>query len=172
MKKRLVAVVLALALVGALAAQSADAISKASVKNYYPALTGQALYDLLKNVRDPLKRTFACSMSTVNADGTPNAAVVIPGYADDETVMFGIAPNQTSENLKARKLGVLTIYIRNPTAPADQKDPATGMAYTDYGARLVLRLIEEPAEIKALLEKTKSREGSLFLKIVKIMPLG
>ena len=177
--KRLIVLALAFALVVSAAAfgQSADSISAASVKNYYPALTGQDLMQALKNSSDTSagagnKRNWACSMSTVNADGTPNVAVVIPGYADDETVRFGLAPNQTLVNLKARKMGVLTLYIRDPGAPADKKDPVTGRAYTDYGARLILELIEDPAAIKTLLEKTKSREGTLFLKIVRVLPLG
>ncbi|MBL8966670.1 MAG: hypothetical protein JNG85_06645 [Spirochaetaceae bacterium] len=164
MKRILFAAFVALVLCLGAAAQSADAISKASTTQYYAksSLQGDELWKALETMQ------CAISVATVNADGTPNAAVVIPGVTKDRSALvFGLAPNQTIENFKARKFAVVTAYIYNPTA--------TEKLDRNKGARIVVEYISDPAEIKRQIEDNKNpriTEKSTFMKIVRVMPLG
>lgn len=141
-----------------------DSISAASKAFYYAksSLTGEDLWKAIE------ARAGAVVVSTANEDGTPNAAVVIPGISKDRTALiFGIAPNQTLENLKARHVAVVTIYIYTASA-ADKFE-------RNKGARIIAELITDSAEIARLATDNKDRgasAGSTFLKIVKILPLG
>lgn len=148
----------------AAAAPSAEAISKASTAFYYAksSLEGEALWAALET------RQCAVSLATTNPDGSPNAAVVIPGVTKDRGyLIFGIAPNQTVQNLQQRKLAVLTAYIYTPTA--------TEKLERNKGARIVLEYVSDPALVKKLAEENKDKgasEKSTFLRIVRVMPLG
>jgi len=163
-KRILLAVLVAHVLCLGAAAQSADGISKASTTQYYEksSLKGDDLWKALETMQ------CAISVATVNADGTPNAAVVIPGVTKDRTALvFGLAPNQTIENFKARKFAVVTAYIYNPTA--------TDKLERNKGARIIIEYISDPAEIKRQVEDNKNpriTEKSTFMKIIKVMPLG
>lgn len=167
MKKLLLLLALAVFVAGSVFVQEgspADAISKASTVAYYAksSLTGDALWQAIES------RSGAFSVATVNPNGTPNAAVVIPGISKDRTALFfGIAPNQTLENIKNKKLAVLTIYLYNATA-SDKFE-------RNKGARIILELITDQAEITRLVELNKDRGASatsIFMKIVKVLPLG
>ncbi len=159
-----VSIALVLGLCLDLSAQSADAISKASTSYYYAksSFQGEELWAALD------ARLCAVSVATVNADGSPNAAVVIPGVSKDRTaIIFGIAPNQTSENIAARKLAVITAYLYTPSA--------TEKLDRNKGARIVVELITDPALIKRLAADNKDKgatEKSTFMRIVKVLPLG
>jgi hypothetical protein len=109
-------------------------------------------------------RKAAVSVATTNADGTPNAAVVIPGVVDEKTLMFGLADNQTKVNLKERGYAVITAYIYTP----DAQDKFQ----RNIGARLVVKYISDPAAIQTLMELTKAAPGTIFVQIEKILPLG
>lgn len=137
-----------------------DAQASASVTYYYESssLKGDALLNAIK------ERKCAISVATVNADGSPNAAVVIPGLADEETLMFGLANNQTKVNFIERKQAVVTAYIYSPTA--------TSKADRNIGARLEVEYISDEAKIKELTAKTNAAAGTMFVKIIKILPLG
>lgn len=139
---------------------SVDSISSASVTNYYQesSLKGEALFDALR------ERRCAIVVSTTNVDGSPNGAVVIPGVANESTLMFGMAENQTKVNLIERKYAVITAYIYNPDAPEKLK--------RNVGARIIVSYIADPAEIKRLLKETGAREGTIFVKIEEVLPLG
>ena len=147
-----------------LAAQSVDSISKASTSFYYAksSLDGEELWKALET------RQCAISVATVNADGSPNAAVIIPGVTKDRAyVMFGIAPNQTILNLKERKLAVITAYIYAPAA--------TDKLERNKGARIIVEYVSDPELVKKLAEENKDRGASAqstFMKIIKVMPLG
>jgi uncharacterized protein YnzC (UPF0291/DUF896 family) len=136
-----------------------DAKASASVTYFYEgsSLKGE---DLLKAITE---RKCAISVATVNADGSPNAAVVIPAVADAETLMFGLADNQTKVNLMERKQAVVTAYIYNPTAENKLE--------RNVGARLVVEYISDEAKINELNEKTKLK-GMMYVKILEIKPLG
>lgn len=162
--QRSILLIAALLLALGASAQSADSVSAASKTAYYAksSLTGEDLWTVIA------ARQAAVSMATVNADGTPNAAVVIPGVTKDRSaLMFGIAPNQTLENLKARKFGVLTAYLYNPTA-AEKLE-------RNKGARILLELITDQATIDRLVLENKeggASATSIFLRVVKVMPIG
>ncbi|MCB2288560.1 peptidoglycan-binding protein [Clostridium sp. CS001] len=142
------------------AVPNVDSISAASKTYYYESssLTGVKLMDAIK------ARSGATSVATTNQDGTPNIATVVPGVADENHLQFGISPNQTSANILERKIAVLTFYIYNPTA--------VEKADRNIGARVVLKLVEDETKIKDLMTKTKAAEGTIFMEIVKVLPLG
>jgi len=164
MKKILSILVAFVLLAAGIGAQSIDSISKASTSNYYTktSLTGEDLWKALETYQ------LSVSVATVNPDGSPNAAVVIPGVTKDrQHLFFGLAPNQTGINMKERKLIVVTAtgYI----APkGDQK-----MTYS--GARIIAEYVSDPAVQKKLVEQNKDKKASdstIFLKIVKVLPIG
>lgn len=141
-------------------AEKVDSFTSASVKNFYEAssLKGEDLFQAIK------ERKCAISVATVNPDGSPNAAVVIPGMADEKTLMFGLADNQTKVNFKERKDAVVTAYIYNPESEEKLE--------RNVGARLVTKYIDDEAKIEELMKKTEANEGTMFLEIVEILPLG
>ncbi len=164
MKRIIIALLVFGLLVAGLSAQSADSISKASTANYYTktSLSGEDLWKAMDAYQ------LAVSIATVNADGSPNAAVVIPGVTKDrEYLFFGLAANQTGVNMKERKLIVVTAI--GYTAPkGDQK-----MSYS--GARIIAEYVSDPALQKKLVEQNKDKkatENTYFLKIVKVLPIG
>jgi len=164
-KLGIVVLVLACMAVG-ISAQSVDSISKASTGIYYgkTSLAGEDLWKALESYE------CAISVATVNADGTPNAAVVIPGVTNDRAYLyFGLAPNQTGINMKERKFAVLTAYnYTSPSKSADKK-------MLSFGARIILEYVSDPATIAKLIEQNKDKKASpstIFMKIVKVLPIG
>lgn len=141
-------------------AEEIDALSSASTKNYFEkdSLTGEKLFEELK------KHQGAISVATVNADGSPNAAVVIPGVVNETTLRFGLADNQTKKNLLERKYAVITYYKYTIGEDGKMKERS--------GARIVVKAIEEDAAITKLQKETKARAGTIFVKIMKILPFG
>jgi peptidoglycan hydrolase-like protein with peptidoglycan-binding domain len=139
---------------------SVDSISSASKANYYEtsSLTGVNLMNAIS------ARKGAVAVSTTNEDGTPNIATVIPGVADENHLMFGISPNQTKTNINERKIAVLSFYIYKPEAIEKSE--------RNIGARLILKLVEDETKVKDLMTKTKAAEGTIFMEIVKVLPLG
>lgn len=164
MKRSPILVLLALALLLPLSAQSADAVSAASTVQYYAksSLQGEALWTALE------ARLCAIAVATVNADGSPNAAVVIPGVtADRGYLIFGLAPNQTLGNFTERKLAVVVAYVYDPKA--------TDKLERNRGARIVVEYVSDPATVKRLAEANKDRgasEKSVFMRVVRVLPLG
>lgn len=137
-----------------------DAFATASIRYYYEesSLKEDALLEAIKN------RDCAISVSTVNPDGTPNAAVVIPEVANEETLMFGLADNQTKVNLMNDKNAVITAYIYSPDAEAKTD--------RNIGARIKVEYIDDEALIEELMASTEAREGTIFVRIIEILPLG
>lgn len=164
MKRTLVALTLLAAALGLASAQSADAVSKASTVQYYAksSLLGEDLWKALET------RQCAIAVATVNADGSPNAAVVIPGVTKDRSALvFGLAPNQTLLNFRERRLAIVTAYIYNPSA-ADKLE-------RNKGARILVEFVSDPAQAGKLLEDNRDKgatENSVFMRILKVMPLG
>jgi len=141
-------------------APSADSISAASGKYYYEAGTYSA--ELLKAALSAYPYAGSVTIATVNEDGSPNLAVAIPGLSPDgQYLMFGLAENRTKANMIARKLSVVSIYEYAPKAE--------NKADRNRGCRII---IEYPGEdVNATLNAGKERP-SLYMKIVKILPLG
>lgn len=139
---------------------SADAISAASGKYYYEA--GSYSAELLKAALSAYPYAGSVTIATVNEDGSPNLAVAIPGLSPDgQYLLFGLAENRTKANMIARKLSVVSIYEYAPKAE--------NKADRNRGCRII---IEYPGdEVNSSLNAGKERP-SLYMKIVRIMPLG
>ncbi|MCM0651007.1 pyridoxamine 5'-phosphate oxidase family protein [Clostridium swellfunianum] len=139
-----------------------DSISKASTKNFYEqsSLKGQKLVDAVN------ARSGSFTFATTNKDGSPNLAVFGFGMIDEKYAMAGISQNQTLENLKRNKIGVVSFYQYNASA-ADKLE-------RNKGARLVIKIVEDKAKIEELKKKTegKSNESTIFFEIVETKALG
>ncbi len=143
-------------------AGSIDSISAASTNSYYAesSLTGEALMTSIQN------REGSFTVATVNADGTPNIATVVPGVASDNHLAFGIVANQTTANLDRNKVAVMSYYVYD----ADAEDKLE----RNQGARLVLQLVEDAdtiAELRASNPDSTS-DTTIFMEIVKVLTLG
>lgn len=103
------------------------------------------------------------SLATVNPDGLPNLAVLIPKVADETHLMFGLSANQTKLNLARTKEAVLLVYAYFPQELDKFKK--------NQGARVKLQLEEDPKVLQNLTKKI-GKPGLTFLKIKEILPLG
>lgn len=106
-----------------------------------------------------------CNVSTVNADGTPNIAIFVPGVADDSHIFFNWADNATKANVLREKTAIMSYDIADPTA--EEK------AGRHSGAVVKLEL-EEDAEVLAQLQEANESvsKASVVLKIVEVLPVG
>ncbi len=142
----------ALALPALCADNAPDGVTGASRKNYYvkTSLTGQALQEVINSHK------AAFVLSTTNPDNSPNAGVFIPAMASDSIVKFGLADNQTRQNIQRTKKAVLTIYRFLPENSGKKRH---------QGARLILELMEKD-------QVNKKSHHMLPMKIKKVLPLG
>lgn len=141
-------------------AVSADAAATASATTgLYTNLDQAALLETIGQFKG------LCNVSTVNADGTPNIAIFVPGVADDSHIFFNWADNATKANVLREKTAIMSYDIADPTA--EEK------AGRHSGAVVKLEL-EEDAEVLAQLQKANESvsEASVVLKIVEVLPVG
>ncbi|OUP24386.1 hypothetical protein [Gemmiger sp. An194] len=139
---------------------SADAAATASATTgLYTNLDQAALLEAIGQFKG------LCNVSTVNADGTPNIAIVVPGVADDSHIFFNWADNATKANVLREKTAIMSYDIADPTA--EEK------AGRHSGAVVKLEL-EEDAEVLAQLQEANESvsEASVVLKIVEVLPVG
>lgn len=108
----------------------------------------------------------AVVISTVNADGTPNAASMQPIIIDNETIaVMSSLGNQTLINITNRKYAIFTVY---------SVDTGGGMG---TGARLVVEYITDEDETVEKRTDYKEITGkdvtdmAVLLKVVKVLPL-
>ena len=106
-----------------------------------------------------------CNVSTVNADGTPNIAIFVPGVADDSHIFFNWADNATKANVLREKTAIMSYDIADPTA-----EEKAGR----YSGAVVKLELEEDAEVLAQLQEANESvsEASVVLKIVEVLPVG
>lgn len=144
-------------------AGATDAVTSASVTYFYgqSAITKE---ELLEQLELGAQKNGAVTVATVSADGSPNLAVVIPGVADENTLVFALAPNQTRVNFAERKVAVMAYYIYNPDA-AEKPD-------RNRGCRVHLKLVEDETRLTELNEGKEKPENYQYFEIVKIEPLG
>lgn len=165
--KRTIALALALALALCLAGcnsaaggQEADAAATASTyTNLYTNMDQAAVLDAMRAY------SGLCNVATVNADGTPNIAIFVPGVADDSHIMFGLADNSTKANLLRDKVAEISYDVANPAAETKEG--------RHQGAVLKVELEEDEevlAELKANNENIS--DAHIILKIVEVMPIG
>ena len=141
-------------------AVSADAAATASATTgLYTNLDQAALLEAISQFKG------LCNVSTVNADGTPNIAIFVPGVADDSHIFFNWADNATKANVLREKTAIMSYDIADPTA--EEK------AGRHSGAVVKLEL-EEDAEVLAQLQEANESvsEASVVLKIVEVLPVG
>ena len=141
-------------------AVSADAAATASATTgLYTNLDQAALLEAIGQFKG------LCNVSTVNADGTPNIAIFVPGVADDSHIFFNWADNATKANVLREKTAIMSYDIADPTA--EEK------AGRHSGAVVKLEL-EEDAEVLAQLQGANESvsEASVVLKIVEVLAVG
>jgi len=161
MKKLVLALMIALSLLGC-AALAEDVVSSASVSDSFAqfALTG----DDLMNAINTFSGTYV--VTTVNPDGTPNAAYFIFSmvkHGEDYYLQLGLAENQSKANLNAGSKGV-AVYAANPTGAEGAP------AYSVSGARIWFEALDDEALAAEL--AAGARPGAAFYKITAVRPLG
>lgn len=161
MKKLVLVLMIALFLLGS-AAMAEDVVSSASVSDSFAqfALTG----DDLMNAINTFSGTYV--VTTVNPDGTPNAAYFIFSmvkHGEEYYLQLGLAENQSKANLNAGSKGV-AVYAANPTGAEGAP------AYSVSGARIWFEALEDEAIAAEL--AAGARPGAAFYKITAVRPLG
>ena len=139
-----------------------DTLSGASGNYYYEhqSLTGEELWSALANFE------AATVVSTINRDHSPNASFVIPGFVEEGILSFGLADNQTADNLMERDWAVITVLVHDSTI----ESPHEATKYR--GARLVVERISDVVEIERLKEIYDGYPGSIYVRVVKVLPMG
>lgn len=141
-----------------------DSFTSASVSDFYgdSGLKDDALWTAFDSFQ------LTPSVATVNPDGTPNIAVVIPGshtaVDGSDYFVFGLADNQTKANLQEKGEGVMTLV----GGFDDEKKALSGI-----GARVSFTVVtdeDELAAVKAANEKVT--DENIVCKVTEVRPLG
>ena len=163
--KKILAILMACAMIlgcaCAVAETAVDAVTTASVANYYGALTGDELMDAINSY------TGFYAVASVNPDGTPNIAYFIYGMkklGDVYYVQLGINPNQTTANIDNGS-ALIAMYGALPAADA-QLQSATS------GAKMVLKKVEDEAVLAELLKTAPEGYTPMYYEVVETRPLG
>ena len=163
--KKLLILVLALCLAAlpamAEAAVETDAVTSASVADYYGdgIITG----DDLMNAVNAYSGFYA--VASVNPDGTPNLGFYIYGCVkieDSYYLQLGLAPNQTTANVEAGS-ELVAMYAALP---------AEGATYPTSGARMTLSKVTDEALLEALLATAPQGFTPMYYEITSVRSLG
>lgn len=162
--KKLIALLLCLMMVlpvAALAEETVDTFTSASVANFYSqfGLTGD---DLMNAVNSQSGFYLVC---TTNPDGSTNAGYfifAIKALDGKYYLQLGLAANQSKANLETNGEG-LAVYAANPAPDAKP--------YAVSGARIRFAAIEDQAIVDAL-NADAAYPGAMFFEIVEVLPLG
>ena len=163
--KKLLAVLLVLclclpvlSLAETVAEAEADAVSSASVMDYFGTLMTP---DQLAESISAYNGFFA--VATINPDGTPNIGFFIFSAAVREEklyLQFGLAENQTRANMESGS-AVMVMYAPVPTEGT----------YATVGARLICKKVTDEALLAELME-TMPQKSDLIYEVTLIRPLG
>ncbi len=143
-----------------------DTISSASLDVYYADGTWTH-EEFVEKFTDGVSKHAAITISTVNADGTPNLATVVPGFVDGETEYLKISfrsEGSTVKNLKERNYGVISAYQHNP----EEEDKFV----RNNGIRLVVETVTDENLIEKFNVDNSMPDNTLYMKIVRFLPLG
>lgn len=143
------------------AAETVDAVTTASVYNYYGALIGDELMDAINSY------SGFYAVASVNPDGTPNIAYFIFGMkklGDVYYVQLGISPNQTTANIENGS-ELIAMYGALPEADA-QLQSATS------GAKMILKKVEDEAILAELLATAPEGYAPMYYEVVETRPIG
>ena len=162
--KKIISVLLACVLllaVACAAAETTDAVTTASVANYYGALTGDELMNAINSY------TGFYAVASVNPDGTPNIAYFVYGMqkiGDVYYVQLGINPNQTTANIENGS-ELMAMYGTLPAADA-QLMTATN------GAKMVLKMVDDEEILAELLKTAPEGYTPMYYEVIETRPLG
>lgn len=159
MKKFLsVLLILCMLIPAASLAEGTDAVTSASVIDYFGTLMSPA--DLAASI-NAYNGFF--SVATVNPDNTPNIGFFIFSAAEYEGklyLQFGLAENQTRANMESGS-AVTVMY-----APL----PSEG-TYATVGARLTCERVTDEALVEKLME-IMPQKSDLIYEVTLIRPIG
>ena len=164
MKKTLILIlVLCLAVLPVMAETAADAVTSASVADYYA--DGMLSGDDLMNAINSYTGFYA--VASVNPDGTPNIAYFVYGMqkiGDVYYVQLGINPNQTTANIENGS-ELMAMYGALPAADA-QLMTATN------GAKMVLKKVDDEEILAELLKTAPEGYTPMYYEVIETRPLG
>jgi len=160
---------------GVLKEQEIDVVTSASGAYHMESgmYTGEKLMALLKNPIGDISTFFA--IATVNEDGSPNIASIMPHGLGEDVILLMDAGTATRDNLGRDKVARA---ILRTTDPAFKKGYDL---YGNVGSRMLLKLIDDPEERNRLYKENEEEiskfrgmtiENCVFLKIVDVYPLG
>ena len=162
MKKTLILVlILCLAALPVMAETTPDAVSSASLADYYAdgILTGDDLMNAINSY------TGFYAIGSVNSDGTPNIGFYIYGcikIEDKYYLQLGLAPNQTTANVdNGSELFAMYAAL-----------PAEGATYPTSGARMTLTKVTDEALLEELLKTAPQGFTPMYYEIVAVRSLG
>ena len=162
--KKLMLIVLALCLAALPAVaetETADAVSSASVANFYEA--GKLEGDDLMNAINAYTGFYA--IASVNPDNTPNLGFFIYGCVkleEDYYLQLGLSPNQTTANVENGS-DLVAMYAALPEGDA---------TFPTSGARMTLSPVTDEAILAALLESAPEGYTPMYYRIAEVRPLG
>ena len=152
---------LALTALPALAEGEADAVTSASVNDFYA--DGKLEGDDLMNAINAYTGFYA--VASVNPDGTPNLGFYIYGCVKIEEkyyLQLGLSPNQTTANVEAGS-ELVAMYAALP---------AEGATYPTSGARMTLSKVTDEALLEALLATAPQGFTPMYYEITSVRSLG
>ena len=160
MKKFLI-LVLALCLAALPALAETDAVTSASVADFYA--DGKLEGDDLMNAINAYSGFYA--VASVNPDGTPNLGFYIYGCVKVEEsyyLQLGLSPNQTTANVDAGS-ELVAMYAALP---------AEGATYPTSGARMTLSKVTDEALLEELLKSAPEGYTPMYYEITSVRSLG
>ena len=157
--KKILSLLLVLCMLLPIAAfAEADAVSSASVIDYYGTILTNE--ELVANI-SAYNGFFA--VATVNPDNTPNIGFFIFSAAEYEGklyLQFGLAENQTRANMENGS-AVTVMY-----APVPTEGP-----YATVGARLICERVTDEALVEKLME-IMPQKSNLIYEVTLVRPIG
>ena len=143
-------------------ASSVDAVSSASVENFYGdyALTDDALMNAINSF------SGFYTIGTTNENNSPNNGFFIYAMKKHNNCYYlqlGLAQCQTKTNLLRTGEGI-AMYAATPST--NEGD----MTFATAGARMHFKIVTDTNVITTLSEGVA--EGTMFGEVIKVLPLG
>jgi hypothetical protein len=159
--RKLLILALALCLATLPALAEADAVTSASVNDFYS--DGILEGDDLMNAINAYSGFYA--VASVNPDGTPNLGFYIYGCVkveDKYYLQLGLSPNQTTANVDAGS-ELIAMYAALPEE---------GATYPTSGARMSLSKVTDETLLEELLKTAPQGFTPMYYEITAIRSLG
>ncbi len=133
---------------------------KSAATGKFTTLEGEALKASMAKVEG------VSVVSTVNEDGTPNAAVFVPMMADADHVVMTLAANRTRENIE--RTGQCVVVYEVMDASAAEKSERY------KGSRMRCELVEAGSSEYDKVAEVWPRMNpyTLVMRVVEFMPIG